>query len=149
MKAYYDTGSLLPLYVEEVFSDVVTQLVEARKEPIAFNMLQEIEFENAMRLKVFRRDISTAQLHAVLAARDEDIQSGRLVRRLVNWPQVFVESQRISAASTIRTGCRTLDVLHVAIAVKWGCELFVTADDRQAKAAKMAGLKAFDLRGKP
>lgn len=38
---------------------------------------------------------------------------------------------------------------NVAIAVKWGCELFVTVDGRQAKAAKIAGIKAFDLRGKP
>jgi len=37
---------------------------------------------------------------------------------------------------------RAMDALHVACAIQWGAELFVSADERQVAAAKKAGLKA-------
>jgi len=36
---------------------------------------------------------------------------------------------------------RALDVLHVARAVEWGAELFVSFDKRQVSAARKAGLQ--------
>ena len=42
---------------------------------------------------------------------------------------------------TPRFGLRTLDVLHVAVAVELKAEQFWTFDDRQAKLAKAVGLK--------
>jgi predicted nucleic acid-binding protein len=36
---------------------------------------------------------------------------------------------------------RALDALHVACALEWGADLFVTSDKRQLDAAKRAGLK--------
>lgn len=148
MKVYYDTGVLLPLYIEEAFSATASRIVEARGEPIALNLVQEIEFENALRLKVFRTEITAGRVTEILSARDEDIRVGRLVRRPVNWTQVFEETRRLSAVSTVKTGCRTLDVMHVAIALKWGCECFASADARQLKAARSAGLKVLDVAGK-
>jgi predicted nucleic acid-binding protein len=149
MRVYYDTGVLLPLYIEEVFSKAVTKIVEERAEPIPINLFHEVEFENAVRLKVFRRELTASKLNEILAARDEDIRGGRLIRRPVNWPLVYEEARRLSEASTVKTGCRTLDVLHIAIAVKWGCEWFATADERQLKAARMAGLKLLELHPLP
>ena len=145
MKVYYDTGVLLPLYIEEAFSAAVTRLVEDRAEPIAVNLFHEAEFENAARLKLFRLEMSAERVKDILDARDEDILAGRLVRRPVNWPQAFEEARVLSAMSTAKTGCRTLDVLHIAVAVKWGCEWFASADVRQLKAAKAAGLKILEV----
>jgi predicted nucleic acid-binding protein len=34
-----------------------------------------------------------------------------------------------------------MDALHVACAMQWGAELFVSADARQVAAAKKAGLR--------
>ena len=36
---------------------------------------------------------------------------------------------------------RALDALHVACALEWGADLFVSSDKRQLNAAKRAGLK--------
>ena len=36
---------------------------------------------------------------------------------------------------------RTLDAIHVACALEWGAEQFVSADERQVKAARKSGLK--------
>lgn len=145
MNTYYDTGVLLPLYVEEAFSEVLNRIVEERAEPIALNLIQETEFENAVRLKVLRREYSAARAKDILNARDEDLREGRLVRRPVNWSQAFEETRRLSGSVTVKTGCRTLDLLHVAIALKWGCTDFASADSRQLQAARMAGLKVLDI----
>ena len=42
---------------------------------------------------------------------------------------------------TPRFGVRTLDVLHVAVALELRATQFWTFDDRQAKLAKVVGLK--------
>jgi len=34
-----------------------------------------------------------------------------------------------------------LDALHIACALEWGAELFVSSDQQQLRAAKRAGLK--------
>ena len=47
---------------------------------------------------------------------------------------------------TAKTGCRTLDLIHVAIARQWGCSVFVSADGRQLAAARTQGLRAMDVR---
>ncbi len=145
MNVYYDTGVLLPLYVEEAFSAVVSRIVEERAEPIALNQVQETEFGNAVRLKVFRRELSIARAREIMRACDEDIRMGRLIRRPVNWGQAFDETRRLSECVTVKTGCRTLDLVHVAIAMKWGCDHFASADVRQLKAARLAGMKVLDV----
>lgn len=146
MSAYYDTGVLLPLYVEEMFTEKVSSLVERRNEAIAYNKLHEIEFENAANLKVFRREFAVEKLACILRHRDADIQAGRLVLRSIDWPQALERALRLIPKTTAEHGCRTLDVLHVAIAVAWDCTEFISADDRQLKAAAVAGLKPLDVK---
>lgn len=146
MNAYYDTGVLLPLYVKESFSERVIALAESRREAIPLNLLQQVEMENAVRLKLFRGDIDGARMSVVIASRDADLRCGRLVLRPVNWMLALEDARRIGARTTSRWGCRTLDLIHVAIAVQWQCSLFVTANERQLKAAIAAELKVIDVR---
>ena len=146
MNAYYDTGALLPLYVQEVFSEPVTALVESRREAIPFNLFQQLEMDTAVRLKLFRGEIDRARSRAVIAVRDGDVRAGRLVLRPVDWMRAMEEARRLGAQATGRWGCRTLDLLHVAVAVQWQCAAFVTADARQLKAARSAGLETVDVR---
>ena len=151
MNAYYDTGVLLPLYVKEVFSDAMADLVESRQEAIPFNLFQQLEMETAIRLKLFRGEIDNPRVQALIANHDEDMRSGRLVLRSVDWIHAMEEARRLGAQATGRHGCRTLDLVHVAIAMQWKCAVFVTTDDRQLKAARSAGLETIDVRraGRP
>jgi predicted nucleic acid-binding protein len=149
MPAYYDTGVLVPLYVSEVFSDAVSSLVEDRREAILLNALQQLEFENSLRLKFFRGEIEERGCRAVLDKMRSHLQEGKLVLRSVNWVGALDAARRIAGTATARTGCRTLDVFHVAIAAQWGTEPFVSADDRQLRAARQAGLRTVDVRTFP
>ena len=81
MDVYYDTGVLVALYVEEAFSSSVNAFVEKRGEPIAINLFLRLEFENTVRLKVFRRDIKAERARRVLQDLDDDLDCGRLYLR--------------------------------------------------------------------
>jgi predicted nucleic acid-binding protein len=149
MLAYFDTGILLPLYVRELFTPAIKFFMNGRNECIALHLFHLLELENALRLKVFRCEMDNAHYHAVLDKIRADLDEGRIVRCPVDWICAFEEARRIGARVTARAGCRTLDLLHVAIAVQWKSEVFVTADDRQLQAARAAGLRTVDVRALP
>lgn len=52
-------------------------------------------------------------------------------------PHVITTCTNVLEASPVRA----MDALHIAGAVQWGAELFVSADKRQVAAAKRAGLR--------
>ncbi len=53
------------------------------------------------------------------------------VRVTVSWPEVFATAKALSAAHWVGTPCRSLDTLHVALALKPGATEFRTLDLRQ------------------
>lgn len=144
--AYYDSGALVKLYVDESLSECVTDYVMRQGRPIAIHGFHELEIENALHLKVFRKELTAAECRGVLRRLGEDASRGLLLRQPVNWPATVREALRVSGAVTERTGCRSLDILHVAVAIQWKCPLFLSMDDRQLKAASLAGLKVLDVR---
>ncbi|OGV81392.1 MAG: hypothetical protein A3K19_07955 [Lentisphaerae bacterium RIFOXYB12_FULL_65_16] len=146
MHAYHDTGVVLKLYFQESFSEATNDYVARQGLAIPVCLFQETEIENAMQLKLFRKEITVAQHARAMQDLVDDVAIGRLVRRPVNWIEAFSEARKLSAAVTAKNGCRTLDVLHVAIGKLWGCSEFVTMDDRQIAAARAAGLKVVDVR---
>jgi predicted nucleic acid-binding protein len=146
MDAYYDTGVLVPLYIVEAFSESITALLEQRDEAVFFNSFHHLEMENALRLKVFRGEITGERCLGALRKIRSDVECGMLSIRPVNWVGALDTARRIGERVTCKTGCRSLDLLHVAIAVQWECGVFVTADDRQLAAAKSEGLATVDLR---
>lgn len=146
MHAYYDTGVFLKLYVQEEHSALVQSHVTAADAAVPVSAFQELEVENALHLKLFRSEIDGQQLQAVRDKVAQHFASRCLVRRPVHWAEAFAEARRLSGTVTAKSGCRTLDVLHVAIGKLWGCTEFVTMDDRQIAAVRAAGLKVVDVR---
>jgi len=55
--------------------------------------------------------------------------------------KVFRVAGELSGRHTAAIGCRTLDILHVAVAKVIGAKIFVTLDARQAAVAAKAGIK--------
>ena len=139
---------MIRLYVVEDYTEAVAAYVTARGTSVAIHGLHELELENGLRAKVFRKEMTAAQCGEVIGRVEKDINDGLLTRPIVNWPDVFREARRISAVITESSGCRSLDILHIAVALHWKCSQFVTMDDRQIKAAALTHLKVLDLRSK-
>lgn len=138
---YLDTGLVLKLVVEEPLSEVVRILLQKKRVPVPYTRLVEIEVENTLCAKLFRKEI-TAQEHKGARNLVQDLlQEGFFFRPKLSLEELFLESLEGMSEATVKTGCRTLDLLHVVSAVILGCSEFVTADKRQAEAAKVYGLK--------
>src|SRR5271157_873145 len=71
-----------------------------------------------------------------------DCAAGLLMARGGLWHRVLLEAQTYALTRTPTTGCRTLDVLHVATAKLLGVSDFCTFDTRQSTLAGKVGLAA-------
>ena len=144
MSAYYDTGVLLKLYTEELDSEAAREFVTRRKAALCLTELHRSECVNALQLKRFRGECTEVQAAQALADVEEDLRAGVLRMAGLDWDAAWRSCRTLSLAHALRTGCRTLDALHVAGALQLGCREFVTADARQGALARACRLKVIN-----
>lgn len=141
MKAYADTGLLCSLYAPDAHMAVAIGRMKRGRGPLPLVWLHQLELRNALRLRVFRKEITAAQRDAALNAFLADAANGVYVSTDVAISDVMLEAERLSASFSEKLGVRSLDILHVAAALVAGAGEFWTFDTRQAALAKAAGLK--------
>ncbi len=140
MSAYFDSGVLVKLYCLEADTPEAVKLVERSRPPLALTQWQEIEIRNALRLKLFRDEVTASELKKALNGLQTDLLTGLLQRVLYDITAVFRMANELSEDHASSLGCRTLDIFHVAAAKVIGADEFVTFDARQAALALNAGL---------
>lgn len=75
-----------------------------------------------------------------------DLVREGLFRRIeLSLDSIALESLGLAALVTAKTGCRNLDLMHVATARLVGACRFVSTDRRQMAAARLCGLSVVDL----
>lgn len=139
--AYFDSGVLVKAYCREINSAEAITLILSEDVPLPLTLFQEIEIRNALRLKVFRREMTNASLQGGLSLLDDDIRAGRLERPLYDMAAIYRNTEKLSGRYAVTTGARTLDILHVAAALEIKAIRFVSFDERQRIVARKAGLK--------
>lgn len=144
MGPFFDTGVALKLVLPEPLSARVLAFVKRRRAPVPTTRLIELEMETALNALAFRGAITPVELKAAKTLMAGMTTKGKFVRTGLSLDDIAVESLRLSPRLAIKTGCRTLDLMHVASALLLGCREFVSTDQRQLKAAKLAGLKIVD-----
>ncbi len=120
-------------------------LIQSYDKPIVFCGLQQTELRNALYRKCARKEMTPVQLAEALKAIQGDLDSGTLEMPDVDWPEVWRRADRLTAKYALTTQCRTLDVLHVAVALQLEIKTFGTTDSRQMVLARKAGLKVISL----
>ncbi|MEI7903066.1 MAG: type II toxin-antitoxin system VapC family toxin [bacterium] len=141
MVAYADTSFLVSLYGQDTKSAPAQAVAATFKAPLAFTPLLRHEARNAIRLALFRKELTPIECQEILAAIEADTKTGALVETPVAWAEVYTEAEALSAAHTEKLGTRALDVLHVAMAAALGIKDFYTFDTRQKALALKAGMK--------
>ena len=141
MTAYADTGFLCSLYAPDAHTPRALARMKRQALPLAFTWLHQLEFRNALRLRVFRGEITAAERDASLNAMLADLAAGVLIAAAPPLAAVMTEAERLSALHSETLGTRSLDVLHVAAALVLGLAQLLTFDSRQAALAKAARLK--------
>jgi predicted nucleic acid-binding protein len=135
---YLDTGCFVKLYYPEPDSAKVIALI--RGKPVCHTPLHELEFVNALQLKVFFKHATAAQTTAARALVQADLKAGVLVSARSDWESVFEEAVKLAEQHSGVFGCRSLDVMHCAAAKVLAVSEFISTDARQKRLASAMGL---------
>lgn len=141
MKCYADTSFILSLYIQQDNSNTATGFLHHHKLSLLFTSLNRHEFRNAVRLCVFRRQITVKESVSVLSFLEEDLKTGVFLSANVSWSLAFNIAEELSGKHTESMGIRGMDILHVAVAKSLDVPEFLTFDIRQKALAEKAGLK--------
>ncbi|MBU1172098.1 MAG: type II toxin-antitoxin system VapC family toxin [Proteobacteria bacterium] len=132
MKVLTDSSALAKRYVLEVGSDKIDQFLQnASQLGLCTILVPEI----ISGLNRRRRDdnLSTDDYRTIKRQLMEDVHDAVILQVT---PAVIFYSIKLLETNVLRA----MDALHIACAIEWQAELFVTADRRQYKAATNAGL---------
>ncbi len=147
MNAYADTGFLCSLYAPDAHTVAAATRMTSQALPLPVTWLHQLEFRNALRLRVFRKEITPVQRDASLNAMLADLAANVLVHTATPLMDLTIEAERLSAVHSETLGTRSLDILHVAAALITGAPEFLTFDHRQHALALAVGLQAPALLG--
>jgi predicted nucleic acid-binding protein len=140
LSVYADASFLFSLYAIDAHSRRAAKLLADTKPPLVLSELTQLEFINALRLSLHRRDLSAGEAEELDRLFHEDIDSGILMVRALS-QIAYAKASELSRKHTPSLNVRTLDVLHVACALTLGAKSFFTFDQRQAKLARAVGLR--------
>jgi predicted nucleic acid-binding protein len=133
VKTFFDSSAFVKRYIEETGSQDVETLYMAATE-LALSVVCIPEVISALNRRVRERDLSRRQYEKAKDNMFEDARDAEIVNLT---PDVISTCTTLLEASPVRA----MDALHVACALRWGAEVFVSADERQVAAAEKAGLR--------
>lgn len=136
-----DSSFLVSLHRDDAFHEDACAFLGKAALSVAFTPLNRIEVRNAIRNAVASGDMQPSELRAAFRQIDEDLRDGLLIHMPVEWTDIFRRADELSEKHAATDGQRTIDLLHVALAVEAGAKTFLSFDRRQRKLAKAAGLK--------
>jgi predicted nucleic acid-binding protein len=140
MKLAVDSSSFAKRYVQEVGSDKLDRLLQSASE-LAFCVILVPEIVSGLNRRLRERVFTIADYRAVKKQLLEDVRDATILQVT---PSVVSRSLKLLENNVLRA----LDALHVACALEWKADLFITSDRRQFLAAMNTGLHS-EYVGKP
>ena len=147
MKFFPDTSFLCALYREQDNSPQARSCYAKLPESLGISPAVIFEFRQSVRLQVFLntqdrgKGFRLKEAQKMLQALQSDLACRAVTIIPVDWPEVMLMAERISAAHTIQRGSRSWDVLHVATALHSRVRTLLSFDLRQRTLAAANGLK--------
>lgn len=134
MKLAVDSSSFAKRYAQEVGTDKLDRLLESASE-LAFCIILVPEIISGLNRRLRERILSVADYRSVKKQLMDDVRDATVLQIT---PSVISRSVKLFETNALRA----LDALHVACALEWRADLFVTSDRRQFMAGRNAGLRA-------
>lgn len=139
--AYADSSFLVSLHRADSLHEAANAFMGKAALSLAFTPLHGIEVRNALRNATASGHLTAAECRLAFRQIDEDLRDELLIHIPVDWPDVFRRADELSEKHAAKDGVRTIDLLHIAMALECGAKTFLSFDKRQRKLAKAAGLK--------
>ena len=145
MNLYFDTSAIVKLYHTEPESEKLSEWIGENRIVIPVSLFHSLEIHNAFALKVFRGEITDEQYEKLRECLAVDRISGVIKELCADWNQVFQKAAEIARIHTPDHGNRSLDILHIALAMETGYKKIITFDIRQSELAIANGLEVITL----
>ena len=134
MKLAVDSSSFAKRYVQEVGSDKLDRLLGQASE-LAFCVILVPEIVSGLNRRLRERVLTIADYRAVKKQLLDDVRDATVLQIT---PSIVSRSVKLLENNVLRAP----DALHVACALEWQADRFVTSDRRQFAAAMNTGLRA-------
>ena len=132
MKLVVDSSSFAKRYVQEIGSNELDRFLESTSE-LAFCVILVPEIVSGLNRRLRERVLTIADYRAVKKQLLDDVRDATVLQIT---PSVVSRSVKLLEGNVLRA----LDALHVACALEWQADLFVTSDKRQFIASTNTGL---------
>lgn len=133
MKVFFDSSSFVKRFVEEVGSEEADKVSQTASE-LGLSIICFPEIISALNRKLRDNEMNKETYcelkHEIL----EDIEDAEIVNIT---PSVLQKTIVLLEENSLRS----LDAIHIACALEWQAELFVSSDERQVTAAQNSGLE--------
>jgi predicted nucleic acid-binding protein len=139
---YADTSLLVSLYLTDANTAAALSAVTGAAKPLLLTTWQQFEMENALQLRLFRRECSPADIVEAGNRLQADLAAGAVISANLPLPPVLALARSLTSAHSARFGSRAFDVFHVAAALHLKASAFLSFDGRQLALARAAGLRA-------
>ena len=134
MKLLVDSSALAKRYVLEESSAILDRRLQRASE-LALCILLVPEIISGLNRRLREDILSEKEYGKIKRQLLEDVRDATVLQLT---PAVISHSVKLLETNVLRA----MDALHVACALEWQADLFVTADKRQWTAAKKAGLRS-------
>jgi predicted nucleic acid-binding protein len=134
MKLAVDSSALAKRYVKEVGSDKLDRFLQRASE-LALCIILVPEIVSGLNRRLRERALSVTDYRKAKGQLLDDVRDATVLQLT---PAVISRSVQLLERNVLRA----MDAMHVACALEWKADLFVTADRRQLVAALNAGIQA-------
>ena len=141
LETYPDSSFLFSLLAKDRHTPDASRYMAQAGVPLLFTPLHRVEVRNALRNATGRKEITEQECRAAFRLIENRLHEQLFVHRPVEWTNIFRRADELSEQHATQHGQRTIDLLHVAIALDFGAKTFLSFDQRQRKLANAAGLK--------
>jgi predicted nucleic acid-binding protein len=133
MKTFLDSSAFAKRYVNEVGSDKVEDTC-AKASELGLSVICVPEIISALNRRRRERSLTAAQYTQAKRQLLDEVRDADIINLAV---PVVGSAIGVLEASPVRV----MDALHIACALEWGAQLFVSSDKKQLSAARRAGMK--------
>jgi len=137
MRAFFDSSGLAKRYIKEPGSEKIERALADASE-VGISLICPPEILSALSRLSRQGSISASQYDLMKSALYADIEDMAICA--ISVPVVHKAIDLVE-----RLPLRTLDALHIACALDWQANLFVSSDRRQLAAASESGLRVLPV----
>ena len=138
MNLFADSSALAKRYIADEQSDALDDVLQTATS-LAVSVLCLPEMVSALCRRRRERFITKAQYEAVKRALQSDVSDAAVIQIV---DEVLLRSIHLLEVHSLRAS----DAIHIASALVWNADKFISADARQCAAARALGLDVIRLR---